>query len=311
MTESYRTCVVVNPRSSNGATARRWPTIESKLRGVLEHVTVFETEGAGHATELTRKGLREGYAMVVAVGGDGTVNEVVNGFFEAGEKVVERPILGLLPSGTGGDYRKTWNLGVGVDDAVLRLGGQATKTVDMGRVDWVERGTPKFRYFANIASLGLGGAASRQANEQSKILGGKASFFIASARALLGYTNKDIVMTTDGGDPRHSRTTLAAFSIGRFFGGGMMVAPNADPCDGKFDIISIDDASKLEMLAMTSIYKGQHLDHPNVTSWQGVTVHVDGAATGPERVVIEADGEVFGALPATFSVVPGAFEIKV
>ena len=249
--------------------------------------------------------------MVVAVGGDGTVNEVVNGFFDNGEAVAERPVLGLLPSGTGGDYRKTWNLGVGVDDAILRLGGRNTKTVDAGRVDWTVNGTSHARYFANIASIGLGGAVSRQANEQSKILGGKASFFLASARVLLSYNNKDVVITTDGGAPRNSKVTIAAFSIGRFFGGGMMVAPNADPCDGKFDVVAIEGASRFQMITMTSVYKGEHLDHPNVTSWQGSTVHVDGCASGPDRVVIEADGEVFGSLPATFSVVPGAFGIKV
>ena len=279
---------------------------------MISDYDVALTEARGHATELAAQGLRDGYEMIVAVGGDGTVHEIVNGFFDDAGQVIGNPILGLLPAGTGGDYRKTWDLSRDPNEAISRLSGRNIQKIDAGKMTWTnEQGVAEVRYFANIASVGLGGAVSKQANEQSKLLGGKASFFIASARALLRHTNKDLTLESDGGNTRRAQITMGAFCIGRYFGGGMMVAPNADPSDGLFDVVTVEGATRMEMVMMTSIYKGEHLDHPKVNAWQSAHVLVTNNAVDDSECLIELDGEIYGSLPARFSVLPQAFSIKV
>ena len=265
MNESYRTLVIVNPCSGNGSTGRRWRLFEQRFGQVLSDFDIVHTTARGHATELSSQGLRDGYQMIVAVGGDGTVHEVVNGFFDEAGQVIGQPVLGLMPAGTGGDYRKLWGLSSDTLESIDRLAGKDVQLIDAGKVTWNnEAGQEQRRYFANIASVGLSGAVSKQANEQSKILGGKVSFFIASARALLRHNNKDLTLETDGKNTRQALITMAAFCIGRYFGGGMMVAPNADPSDGLLDVVTVENATRMEMIAMTSIYKDEHLDNPKI-----------------------------------------------
>ncbi|HIA00302.1 MAG TPA: diacylglycerol kinase family lipid kinase [Myxococcales bacterium] len=310
MNESYRTLVIVNPCSGNGSTGRRWRSFEQRLGQVLSDFDVVHTTARGHATELSSQGLRDGYQMIVAVGGDGTVHEVVNGFFDEAGQVIGQPVLGLMPAGTGGDYRKLWGLSSDTLESIDRLAGKDVQLIDAGKVTWNnEAGQEQRRYFANIASVGLGGAVSKQANEQSKILGGKVSFFIASARALLRHNNKDLTLETDGKNTRQALITMAAFCIGRYFGGGMMVAPNADPSDGLLDVVTVENATRMEMIAMTSIYKGEHLDNPKVQWWQGAEVLVSN--NNSDECLIELDGEIYGTLPARFSVLHQAFNIKI
>ena len=307
MTDAYRTLVVFNPKSSGGSTGRRRQAIEAAIRGAVGTFDLAETTGPGHATELSRQALKDGFEMVVAVGGDGTIHEVVNGFFDGDQTVVPQPILGLVPSGTGGDYRKTWGLSNDAEAAARRLGGRDARVVDAGRITWTEDGERRSRYFANIATFGLGGHTSKMANRQTKMFGGRVSFFVAGVRALLGWRNQPVSLVTDGGPARAAELTVAACCIGRACGGGMHFAPNADPSDGLFDIVSLEGLSRLEMAGMTSLYSGKHLSHPKVAFWQGRRVVADGT---PE-CLIEADGEVFGSLPATFEIVPAAFRVKV
>ncbi len=309
MADTFRTFVVVNPRSAGGGTGKRWQAISDSLSAALPSWDHAFTKAQGDATELTRNALRQGYEMIVAVGGDGTIHEVVNGFFDGEERVVEQPVLGLIPSGTGGDYRKTWQLSRDPAQACARLAGPNAKPVDAGRIRWTEPdGSAQLRYFANIASFGMSALVCVNVNASSKALGGKLTFLKASAAALLRYERAPVRLTTDGEDVREVSLTVGACCIGRYFGGGMMVAPDADPSDGRFDVVTLA-MSKLDMVRFTSIYKGKHLDNPKVGWWQGAVV--DAEPAGSADVFIEADGEVFGRLPARFEVIPNAFRIKV
>jgi YegS/Rv2252/BmrU family lipid kinase len=308
MTDGFRTFVIVNPHSSGGGTGKRMNSLKRQIEAQVGATKFAETTGPGHATELTSDALREGYEMIVAVGGDGTVHEVVNGFFDGDSPIVESPVLGLIPSGTGGDYRKTWNLGRNSGVAINALGGLATEVADVGRIRWTEPGVgPTLRYFVNIASFGMSAEASKRVNESSKRFGGKASFFLASLRAAISYTRVDATLLTDGTIEKQGSLNLGVVAIGQYFGGGMQAAPNALPGDGQFDVVMITDQSVIGMLSMTSIYSGKHLKKTCVDSWRGQVV--EASATAP--CFIEADGEVFGSLPARFEIVPSAFRMKV
>ena len=302
--------LIVNPSSANGSTLKKLHSIEKELRSSIGEYEIRKTTAQNEATVLTREALRQGHQWIVAVGGDGTINEVVNGFFDEEGTTIGEPILSLLPSGTGGDFRKTWHVGRTAKDALHRMVHGEPRWMDAGIVRWHDAdGAPRHRYFANIATVGLGARVSDQANRQSKILGGKASFYVASLRALLGWSNIPVSVQVDEQERISCMATTIAMCNGQFFGGGMQCAPNADPSDGLFDVVFMTDLTRLEIARMTSIYKGQHLNHPKVRVTRGRTVTIRYEESAPSP--LEAEGEVFGSLPATFELLPKAFQIKV
>jgi diacylglycerol kinase (ATP) len=239
---------------------------------------------------------------VVAVGGDGTLNEVVNG-------VAERDVdLATIPLGTGMDFGRTYGIPTKFDDAVRVALDGATRTVDAGRVDYrTWEGTDARRWFANVGSVGMSGAVAQRANGMSKALGGKVTFFYALTRVFLEWENTEVRVTLDGGE-RRGRMHDVVVANGVWHGGGMMLAPGASPDDGLFDVVLIGDVSRLDFLTTApKIYKGKHVEHPKVevvrTSW--VTVDAD------EHLPIEVEGEQVGTTPATFEVVRNALRVRV
>ena len=195
--------------------------------------------------------------------------------------------------------------------ATERLRGLDARTADAGRVTWTEGGVERSRHFANIASFGLGGEVSARVNASSKRLGGRASFFLASAGALMSWRNRRVKLVTDLDHPHEGLITFGALAIGRVFGGGMRIAPDADPGDGMFDIVTVERMTKLDLLRFTSVYSGRHLTDPKVSLWHGASVTAELLDADPTPCRIEADGEVFGQLPARFDIVPSAFRVKV
>jgi YegS/Rv2252/BmrU family lipid kinase len=302
--------VIMNPQSANGSTRKRLEACTGALRQAVGDFDVKVTSGPGDATRLTQEALNSGHEWIIAAGGDGTIHEVVNGFFREDGTPIGTPTLSLFPSGTGGDYRKTWGLDSDPKSAIQRLAVATPQPADAGRITWTTpQGNQASRYFANIASVGLGARVSDQANKQSKVLGGKVSFYIASLRAMISWKNLALSMRVDDGPLRSLEGTIVAMCIGQFFGGGMQFGPNADPSDGLFDVVTLEGAGRLELVRMTSIYKGQHLDHPKVSVTRGRVVELQLEA--PADSALEADGEVFGSLPARFEILPQAFRIKV
>ena len=317
VTSPYKSYVVVNPKSAHGGTGKRWREISAGLNAALgEGWSHGFTEAPGDATRIVRRALRDGHDMIVAVGGDGTINEVINGFFDGEKPVSECPVLGLIGSGTGGDFRKTWGFSRDVGEATARLAGDETRPVDVGRIRWTDPdGTARMRYFANIASFGMSALVSKTVNERSKILGGRASFFLASAESMFRYRKQPIRLTTDGAadKSRVGPLTVGTCCIGRYFGGGMMIGAEADPSDGLFDVVSLNTGPG-DLFRMTRVYKGKHLGQKGVEHWRGAVVEaaVEAQSGRPAAACfIEADGEVFGQLPARFEVVPGVYRIKV
>lgn len=306
--------LVVNPRSGGGATARHFDTIVQAVRNALGDCSHAFTERPMHAVDLTRGALASGHDLVVAVGGDGTINEVVNGFFEparpgaASQAVRPLAALGVLPRGTGGDLRRTIGLDGDVWRSAQRLKGHPS-TIDVGRVDYLDdEGRPASRHFINVAEVGVGAKVVDIANSSRKLLGGKVTFMLASMRALAGWRDLDIRISCDGGAFEDLSVTALAIANGRYFGGGMMVAPAALLDDGLFHLtIWSGYTLKDFVLKSRGMYDGSHIRFPGTRTRTARTVRVE--PRGAEPVGIEVDGERIGRLPATFSVLAGAVRL--
>jgi diacylglycerol kinase (ATP) len=307
--------VVVNPRSGAGRTGREWPSIERALRAAYPHMTLAVTRKPGDATTLVRQALNEGHHEIVAVGGDGTINEAVNGFFDADGAVVPDAVFGFVTSGTGGDFRKTFGLGPGYDAAITRLREAPVHAIDVGRLSCLTlTGQPTVRYFANIGSFGLSGVIVNAVNRAriAKLFGGQFAFAFHSALGMLSYRDRAVRIRVDGDYDEIASISTVAVANGQFFGGGMHVAPDAKPDDGLFDVIIMGGMPKAQALAeMKKLYTGEHLKNPAVRALRGrKIVAAPVAETGGRAVLIEVDGECAGRLPATFELLPRALNLR-
>jgi YegS/Rv2252/BmrU family lipid kinase len=304
-----RTFLVVNPQSAGGATGRRWPEIRAEvLRAVGDGAEHAFTERPMHAAALTAEALKSGFRRIVAVGGDGTLNEVVNGFFQDGTAVPADACLALVPRGTGGDFRRTFGLNGSLRESCQRLAGEV-RPLDVGRIRFTRPdGTPGTRYFVNVASFGVSGKVDQAVNSGSKALGGKVSFFIASVRTLLGWRDQKVRIRADGGAEESLAITTLAVANGQYFGGGMRVAPDADPSDGQFDV-TIWSGYHLKDFALksASVYDGSHVRWAGTRTLRCRRLE----ASSDEEVLLDVDGEQPGRLPATFELLPGALRIQV
>jgi YegS/Rv2252/BmrU family lipid kinase len=307
--------VVVNPRSGAGRTGREWPDIERALRAAYPHMTLAVTRKPGDATTLVRHALSEGHHEILAVGGDGTINEAVNGFFDTSGAVVPDAVFGFITSGTGGDFRKTFGLQEGYEAAIARLREAPVRAIDVGRLSCLTlTGQPTVRHFANIGSFGLSGVIVNAVNRAriAKLFGGKFAFAFHSALAMLSYRERVVRIRVDGDYDEIASISTVAVANGQFFGGGMRVAPDAKPDDGVFDVIIMGGLPKTEALAeMKKIYTGEHLKNPSVRALRGrKIVAAPVAETGGHAVLIEVDGECAGRLPATFELLPRALNLR-
>jgi YegS/Rv2252/BmrU family lipid kinase len=303
--EREKRCVfLVNPASANGSTGRRWPQIAREAAAAgLEGDTLF-SERPGHLGELARTAALDGADLLVVVGGDGSVNEVSGGL----TGLSQAPELAIIPRGTGRDFIRTFGIPHDVVAAVhVALEGDV-RTIDLGRVGyrgWDGRDTDAV--FANVASAGMSGAVAQRANETTKMLGGKASYLWATFAVFAGWSAVETRLVVDG-ETRVGRMFDVIVANGRFFGGGMKMCPDALPDDGLFDVVTIGDVTKRDLVVtMPKIYRGTHLPHPKAEALRGrvVTIETD------EPVPVELDGEQPGTTPARFEVLPGALRLRV
>jgi len=307
---SLRTVIIVNPSSANGATGRRWPSIRETIDATLRQpFDVVFTEAPLHATTLTRRYLQEGFEMIVALGGDGLINEVVNGFFEGGQNVFPQAILGILSVGSGGDFIKTLGWDRDLSRGAQRLNGAKTRPVDVGKASYQDlQGTRGTRYFLNIVDFGSGGAVVEKVNRTSKVLGGSLSFLWGILSTLPTYRNKEIRFSVDDGEEKPAILNNLILANGKYYGGGIKAAPDAAIDDGLFQVVAVGNVTFLEVLwNLPRFRKGTHITHPKVESYVGRSLR----ATSEEQVFIDMDGELVGTLPAAFEILPKAIMLKV
>lgn len=297
--------MIVNPHAGRGKTAKAMPEIERYVaqRG-LDHEVVY-TDGPGHAVEVARASCEAGKYFIVAVGGDGTIHEVVNGMMSDDEPVHPEATLGVVATGTGCDFVKTFGIPSMAPHAVAHLDGPDRFPIDVGKVTFVEDGREVTTYFPNIAEVGLGAEVVARAARLPRWLG--PAIYLVSFWLTLG-GHQPTRATVDLIDRTYEGTinNLVVANC-QFFGGGMKIAPKAAPTDGLFDV-QIDHARKREAIAlMPKIYRGTHLPHPDITEAKRARLSIE----ADEAMPIEADGRLLGHTPASFEVLRNALRLKV
>jgi len=299
--------LIVNPAAGAGRAGRDWPRLAERIRAAGIGFDEVRTTRPGEATELARAAVRANRPAVAGVGGDGTLSEVVNGFFEDGAAIPTRSAVGLIPFGTGGDTRRTFGLPDGVAAARVLAGGH-TRTIDAGRVTLGGRVV----HFVNIAEAGIGADVSDRVNRAPKGMGGTVSFLIGTLQGLATWKHKPMQIVVEGREPRDLVAQAVTIANCRFYGGGMEVAPRALPDDGLFDVLISGAFGKVEgLVGLLKIYRGEHLDDPKLSRkleyFQAGRVEV----SSPERVLVQLDGEIVGELPATFEIQPAAIRFLI
>jgi len=304
---------IVNPRSGGGRTGREWPAIKRSLREAYPKLQFAMTRKRGEASDLVREALSEGHSEIIAVGGDGTINEVANGFFAAEGAIAPDAVFAFVTSGTGGDFRKTFGIEAGHAAAAAGLRDAPVRAIDVGRLSCVGlSGESVVRHFVNIGSFGLSGVIVDSVNRAriAKLFGGSFAFAFHSALAMLFYREHTIRLCIDGALDEITSIATVAVANGQYFGGGMRVAPAARPDDGFFDVIVMGGA-KRGVSDLKLLYTGAHLNTPGVRDYRGRKVMAAPVIeTAGRAVLIEVDGESAGRLPATFEILPRALNLR-
>jgi YegS/Rv2252/BmrU family lipid kinase len=304
--------VLVNPRSANGRTERFWPAIHQGLQDAFPLMEVAWTSARGQATQLVRQALRDGHLDIVVVGGDGTLNEAVNGFFERGVPVSPDAVLGFVASGNKSDFVRTLGLEPGYAASLARLKKSHLRRIDVGRVSCLSlRGEPLIRYFINGASFGLTGRILRSANRSglASLLG--RSFATRLLLALPGWQSPHLRLMADHAFDEIAGVTMVAVANGAWFGGGLNVAPGAQLSDGKFDIVVVGGAPRRNVpRSFAAIREGIHLSDPAVRLVRAARLTAAPTVETHQAVEIETDGETAGLLPATFEILPGVLNLR-
>ena len=296
---------IINPAAGAGKTAHRWPRIMELLKSIGLRFEHDWTEAPGHAVELAREAAQKGFEQIVSVGGDGTINEVINGLYANGN--ISDIMLGIISTGTGGDYARTVGVRRPYEEMCQCFLNPKKLTVDLGVVEYMSNGNKVKRLFANFAGMGFDAEIVRRTTRQFKSMGSTASYLMGLLTTLMFYRNKEVTLVIDGEVVDRDVCTVI-MNNGKYGGGGMLTAPGADLTDGYLDVLIIGDMSKPDLLwSLPRIYKGTHLTHPKVELRKAkeIEIHTE------EPLSLQADGELLGQVPARFSILPLSLNVVV
>jgi diacylglycerol kinase (ATP) len=302
--------LIVNPASASGRTGRHFDAIARVVRSVVGDFECAFTRARGDGVRLAREAIAAGGELVVAVGGDGTASEVIDGMQGAAPRELG-PLFGFIPRGTGGDLRRSIGIAQDVHGAVQALASRRVAVMDLGRIEFVGLdGTRQVRHFANVAGMGVSGVVSRIVNHGFRLPSGKLSFMLATARALVSWSDQPMRWRVDGGEWQEERLTALSVCNGRFFGGGMKVAPDARMDDGLFDVVVWKGLGLTDLvMKRPMLYDGTHVQLHNTRVMRARVVEAEPVGDG--RIHLDVDGENPGTLPARFSILPGGLRIRV
>ncbi len=297
--------VIVNPAAGANKTYKKWPL----LNRLFDHIGLsFDhqyTEGAGHAIEIARSAASNGYRYLIAVGGDGTVNEVANGILDNGN--TGEVSFGVVSTGTGSDFARSAGIPMDYINACSVLTSTKRLVIDAGIVEFHKNGERLQRYFMNAAGIGFDAAAVESTEKIPKYFGGTIPYLAGLLRTLIGYRNKSVVMKIDD-KTKPAKILSVIVANGNYLGGGMYVAPDAVMDDTLLDVVVIGDVGKFDLLkSLPMIYKGTHGNHPKVSIQKAADVSIETS----ERVLVHADGELLGEGPASFKILPSALSLVV
>ncbi len=308
---------IVNPASGARRRSQALDAVLARARKVLPGAEVSYTAYPGHAQELARQGAQEGYPLLVAVGGDGTFSEVANGVLEVKTSpVIGGPAVGLIDLGTGGDFRRSLGLEPGPEACLEALATGRERLVDVGLAHFVDRnGQPAQHYFVNVLSAGLGGLVDRYVEAVPSFVGGRAGYYLAALLAVAVSKEQRLqAQVTWQGQAREEiiPAYLVAVCNGRWFGGGMDVAPMARLDDGRLEVITVTSPTKPYLAKQVrTVYSGRHLDEPTVHHFPCERIELAIADPKVERrFFLDVDGEALGTLPLRVQVLPRRLRLR-
>ncbi len=306
--------VIVNPKSASGSTRENWSQTASDLRAHFGPYSVAFTKAPGDGIQIAERAAIAGRSFIIACGGDGTINEVANGILRSGCDVE----LGVLPSGTGGDFRRSLGLPLSNREAAAALRNGITRLIDVGKVTFEDHdGHTSSRFFVNVSSAGLAPEIILRVKSSSvfdwlpvEAVRGRANFAVSTLREIVGLKPALVRVRFDDGDEHTLQTIAFCVANSRYFGGGMAIAPNAKLNDGLLDVVNIGDLGSARILLNAySIYRGSHEELTGVRSTTAKRVELK-ALDPSDPIPIETDGELPGRLPAIYEIVPNALRIR-
>jgi len=307
--------IIANPKSAAGSTRDKWSAIASDLRTHFGPFNVAFTKGPGDGIEIARTAAENGRTFIIACGGDGTVNEIANGILQSGKDAE----LGIFPSGTGGDFRRTIGMPNEAREAARALREGETKRIDVGKVTFVDHNdAPAERYFLNVTSFGLAASIIERVKSTTSLswlpldnVRGRASFALSTLQEVIAIGPTSVRVKLDDKEEHTLQTVNFCVANARYFGGGMMIAPEAKLSDGFLDVINIGDINTAKIILNAyTLYRGTHLDLTEVKDTLAKRIEAR-PMNSDQEVHIEIDGELPGKLPATYEVVPNALRIRV
>ncbi|MFC2001830.1 diacylglycerol/lipid kinase family protein [Chloroflexota bacterium] len=300
---------IINPAAGGHSIYREWPWISKRLIDKGLKFDYVYTEGTGHAIELARTAADSDYNCIIAVGGDGTVNEVVNGILSSHGS--HNTSLGIVSAGTTCSCARSVGIPLDPVRSCSRLTSQNRLSIDVGIVEYMSEGQPLRRFFVNEADLGFGATVVEVSKRMPLYFGRKINYLphaLGGISSLVSYKNKSIFLSIEDEAEEDCVCTMIVIANGTYFGGGMCIAPDAKPNDGLLDMVIFGDMRKSEILKIWSMtYNGRHVDNDKVRlkKIKNVAIKCD------EKILVEADGELLGEGPVAFSVLPSALSIIV
>ena len=303
--------VIVNPFSAHGKTEHRWENIKSVIKYYFSEFKYIFTEKPNQATEIVRDVLSEGYNLIIGIGGDGTLNEITNGFFSLKDKGIinNDASLGMVPSGTGSDFIRFLKIPRDFKKSVELIKNSGKKKIDVGRITFPNQGEsagPK--YFINIADFGLGADVVRRISEVPQSKRGPFSYYSGLLSTIKNYKSKDVDILINGKERISGRYLIGAVANGGIFGGGMIIAPDAVVDDGYFDLVLIRDMKKFEIIKNSHhLYRGTIISNSKVDVYRVKTLEVNSA----DEINLEYDGELGGRVPARFEIIEKVLNFRV
>ena len=306
MNQEYKTFVVINPKSADGSTGKNLNSLLSKLKSIGQF-THYLTESQSHATVLTNNALKKGYNRIIAIGGDGTFNEVSNGFFENNHLINDKAVLGFISGGTGADFIRTLEIPANINRAIDKIVLNKIKKIDIAKIISLDEYGQKIeRYFLNASNIGLGGDVVKKVNSSTKLLGGFATFLVSTIETAMKYENQKVKIILDNETILEDVFSNIIVANGRFCGGGMKFLPSAEVNDGLLDILTIGDINKLEFFEnIFKVYRGTHLEFEKITTKKAKKIEI----ITEKRLRVETDGENCGFTPAKYEIIPNILNI--
>lgn len=302
---------IVNPKSGGGRAEKLWPILEQHIQKMFGKCSVVFTQKPGDATRHARLASEKGQTRLVAVGGDGTVHELVNGIMQTGEKCRKRVVLGVISMGSGDDYVKSLSLPKDPLEALRTIQKNRLKKVDVIQVDFTNHQHKKeSRFCMNLADFGLGGRVMQKVNSSHKIMGSKLTYLFHALSTFLTFSPFSVVLENEDRNYHFHQLMIGLIANGKYFGSGMCVAPEAKLDDGKMDLIMVEKMGVRDFFKMLpDLYRGEKINSDKIMRIQSGKFYVQ--STSDKPVYIELDGEQPGVLPASFELIPKALTLCV